>query len=392
MPRMTLPSRARGIPDEPTHDVLVVLNYYAPYVSGVTEAARVVAEGLAQRGHRVLVVCGHHDPATPARERLNGVDVLRTPVRLRIGKGIVSPSFVPTVARAARRARVVNLHLPMLEAGPIALAVRGTPIVSTYQCDVTLPGGVLDQGQVLALDASHRLALRRSEAVAVSSADYAQHSKLYAAMDDRMVVIPPPSRLRDGGVPAFRDGPGLHVGFLGRIVEEKGLEYLVDGFRALADPALRLLVGGDFANVAGGSVVERVRAHIGDDPRVRLLGFLPDEALADFFASLDVFVLPSVNSLEAFGIVQAEALMAGVPVIASDRPGVRTLVQATGFGTVVPPRDPAAITRALRELPTRKLNRTVGAATARGLYSAETVIDRYEKLLFDIAEHRPVAG
>lgn len=368
---------------EPVYDVVVALNYYAPYVSGVTEAARVTAEGLARDGWRVLVVAGHHDPSTPRRETINGVRVVRTPVVARIGKGIVSPSFVPTVARFARTARLVHLHLPMLEAGAVVAAVRGRPVVTTYQCDVTLPPGLFNRVQVAGLDLSHRYALRHSDVVAVTSEDYAQHSRLHAAMAGRTRALPAPAVDRSGGTPRFRDGDGLHVGFLGRIVEEKGLEYLVEGFRRLG-PDARLLVGGDFTKVAGGSVVDRVRAAIGDDPRVRLLGFVADEELPDFYASLDVFALPSVNSLEAFGIVQVEAMMQGVPVVATDLPGVRMPVRDTGFGTVVPPRDPAAIAEALAELPGRGLDRAAGAASARERYLADRVVDRHRELFEEL--------
>ena len=368
-----------------TRDVVVALNYYAPYVSGVTEAARVVAEGLAARGWQVTVVCSRHDPELPARQAIAGVKVIRTSVTARIGKGVISPSFVPTVVREARRARVLNLHLPMLEAGAVALATRGTPLLATYQCDVSLPPGALNRMQVSALDASHRVAIRHARATAVSSADYAESSRLWSTLRMNDVVIPPPCLVRDGGRPTFREGGGQHVGFLGRIVEEKGLEYLVDGFRARASADSRLLIAGEFAEVAGGSVVDRVRRHIGDDPRVRLLGFLPAASVPDFFASLDVFVLPSVNSLEAFGIVQAEAMMVGVPVIATDRPGVRTLVTSTGFGIIVPPRDSASIGTALETIQAQDLDRQGGAARARALYGADSVVDAYEEQLEHIS-------
>nr|WP_195969263.1 glycosyltransferase family 4 protein [Cellulomonas hominis] len=368
----------------PAYDVVVALNYYAPYVSGVTEAARVTAEGLAARGWRVLVVAGHHDPSVPPRETINGVRVLRTPVVARIGKGIVSPAFAPTVARWARRARLLHLHLPMLEAGAITTLARGVPTVVTYQCDVTLPAGALNAVQVRALDLSHGIALRHADVVAVTSEDYAEHSRLHAAMAGRTRALPAPALDRSGGTPRFRDGDGLHVGFLGRIVEEKGLEYLVRAFRTLDDDA-RLLIGGDFAKVAGGSVVERVRAAVGDDPRVRLMGFVPDEDLPDFYASLDVFTLPSVNSLEAYGIVQVEAMMLGVPVVASDLPGVRMPVRDTGFGRVVAPRDVDGLARALRELAAADLDRDRGAREARSRYSADQVVDQHARLFEELA-------
>lgn len=370
---------------EPVYDVVVALNYYAPYVSGVTEAARVTAEAWAERGLKVLVVAGHHDPSTPAREVINGVRVVRTPVRLRIGKGIVSPSFVPTVARYARRARLLHLHLPMLEAGAIALATRGVPLLVTYQCDVTLPPGALNAVQTWALDRSHTVALRLADRVAVTSDDYAQASRLWRHMAGRTVAVPAPARDRRGGSPTFREGDGVHVGFVGRIVEEKGLEYLVDGFRALEDPDARLLVAGDFAKVAGGSVVDRVRARIEDDPRIRLMGFLPDEALPDLYASLDVLALPSVNSLEAFGIVQVEAMMTGVPVIASDLPGVRMPVTYTGFGRVVPRRDAGAITTAIRELVASPPDRVAGAQAAAERYALDVVVGAHVDLVEQLA-------
>ena len=362
----------------------MALNYYSPYVSGVTEAARVVAEGAAAEGDRVLVIAGRHRSDLPARETISGVQVRRTRVVARIGKGTISPGFVPAVVRAARQARVLNLHLPMLEAGAIAVAVRSTPIVATYQCDVNLPPSPLNRLQERALDRSHRFALRRAAAVGVTSYDYARSSRLWPAMACHLRAIPAPAILRDGGNPNFRDGPGPHVGFLGRIVAEKGLEYLIDGFRALPDPTARLLLAGDFDRVAGGSVVEMVRARIGNDERIRLLGFLPTEALPDFYASIDMFAFPSVNSLEAFGLVQVEAMMVGIPVLASNLPGVRMPVRDTGFGEIVPIRDAPAITAGLPRIEQRVFDRPALAAQAIARFGAGSVIERYRALFAEV--------
>jgi glycosyltransferase involved in cell wall biosynthesis len=194
-------------------------------------------------------------------------------------------------------------------------------------------------------------------------------------------VLPPPCRLWSGGTPIFRDTGGLHVGFLGRLVEEKGIEYLVDAFRTLSDPEARLLVAGDFTSVAGGSVVEAVRRHAAGDPRIRLLGFLPDSRVADFYASIDVLALPSINPLEAFGRVQAEALMLGVPVITSDLPGVRVPLREVALGRIVRPRDANAIADALRApLPGTEARRR-GAARARELWIADDVVEDYARVL-----------
>ncbi|MGX7681453.1 glycosyltransferase [Jatrophihabitans sp. DSM 45814] len=365
-------------------DLTIALNYYAPYVSGLTDTAKVVAEGLADRGWRVTVIAARHDRSLPVSERLAGVDVIRTPVVARIGKGTISPQLPFVAARAARQASVLNLHMPMLEAGMISRLARNTPLVATYQCDVSLPPGIVNGVQVRAVDTSSRGALTRAQVVVPSSDDYARNSRLWTSMQGRTTVISPPCLDRRGGKPTFRDGNGVHVGFLGRIVEEKGLEYLVEGFLRAAGQDDRLLIGGDYSKVAGGSVIDRVRARAGGDARVRFLGFLPDGSLDDFYASLDVFALPSVNSLEAFGIVQVEAMMTGVPAIATDIPGVRTPVQNTGFGVVVPPRDASAIAAAITELRDQPRDRELGGRLTRERYGVISTINAYEAVFREL--------
>lgn len=374
-------------PDTERHDDLVItLTYYAPYVSGLTNMARDLAEGLAVRGRRVTVVTSRFDPSLPREEEIDGVRVLRAPVLARLGRGVISPQFVRLARRTIAKASVGALQLPMLEAGAIAAGMR-TPLVSTYHCDVTLPPGALNTAQRLVVDASNRHAMRRSGAVAVTSEDYARHSRMWPSIAPSMAVVAPPCPPPPPGGPSYRETDGLHVGFLGRIVREKGLEYLVRGFRALPDPDARLLIGGDFTHVAGGSVIDQVRVAIGDDPRVRLMGFVPEDRIGDFYASLDVFTLPSVNAFEAFGIVQAVAMLAGVPVISSDIPGVRQPVTQTGFGTVVPPADAPAITRALQALQADPPDRVAGTARAHQAFSVSAVLDGYEVLL-DKAVHQ----
>ena len=366
------------------NDLVIALNYYRPYVSGLTNVARDVAEGLAARGWRVTVVASQHSPELPLEEILDGVRVVRTPVALRLGKGVISPSFVSTVRRESRNARVVNIHAPMLEAGLMAKACQA-PVVLTYHCDVSLPPSLLGSLQNKLIDISTAAAARAATFVTVSSQDYADHSRLREALSLRRRVIPPTCHVRTGGTPRYRDGSGMHVGFLGRIVEEKGVEYLVEGFRALDDPEARLLIAGDFNGVAGGSVIDRVRERMAGDARIKLLGFLPDAALDDFYASTDVFALPSVNPFEAFGIVQVEAMMRGIPVIASDLPGVRQPVLATGMGRIVPPRSSVAVTEALSFLRDTQIDLEGGAATARTLYAFETVLDCYTAVFEEAA-------
>ncbi|MFC6082682.1 glycosyltransferase [Sphaerisporangium aureirubrum] len=360
-------------------DITVALDYYAPYVSGLTESARLIAEGLAGRGRRVAVACTRHDRRLPDHEVIDGVHVFRAPVVGRVRKGVLSPGLPPLAARLAARSSLLHLHVPMPEAAVVCWCARRIPVVTTYHIDAFLPPGRLNSFGMGFADASARVALRRSDLIVVNSDDQMRGSRLWPVLRTRPVEpIPAPCEERGGGAPTLREGPGLHVGFLGRIADEKGIEYLIRAFRTLDDPDARLLIGGDYTNVAGGSNIGFLRHEAGDDGRIRFLGLLRGQAIRDFYASIDVFALPSIA--ESFGIVQAEAMMAGVPSVTTDLPGGRHPVVTTGFGRVVPPRDPAALLGAVRELarlPARERER--GRARARGLFGVEACVDAYDK-------------
>lgn len=363
-----------------TYDACFAVNYYTPYVSGLTEVVRVVAEGLAARGWRVAVVAARHDSSLPLREQREGVDIFRCPVLAAVSRGLVCPTYIPVVRRIARQSRVLNLHLPMLEAGAIA-ALTTTPIVSTYHIDLWLPPSLVARLATAGVRMSSKAALRRSESVVVNSDDQARHSELWPVLRTaRRYAICAPCLDRRGGTPAYRRTDGPHIGFLGRIVPDKGLEYLVSAFAGIPDPSARLLLGGDYLTVAGGSVIDQIRRSAAADPRIQILGLLRGKEINDFYASVDVFALPSVA--ESFGIAQAEAMMCGVPSVTTDLPGGRYPVVATGMGALVPPRDPTALREAILDvLGWDATTREHGAKTARELFGVEGCLDRYAAVL-----------
>ncbi|WP_229402368.1 glycosyltransferase family 4 protein [Micromonospora okii] len=374
----------------PQYDLTVALTYYTPYMSGVTHTARTVAEGMAARGWRVAVVTSQHDPSTPRRETINGVDVHRSPVLGRITRAQISPAYPVEAARVARRSALLYLNLPMAEAALLARFARPTPIVSMLHIDLYLPPGLLNRVAVAASDVTSWATIRRSAAVVTNSEDQAHASKFWPLVRRREFrAIPAPCLDRRGGRPRYRSGGGLHVGFLGRIVEDKGIPYLVRAFRRIADPDARLLIGGNYRTVMGGDNLADVRAEIGADSRIRVLGELRGQEIDDFYASIDVFALPSVA--ESFGIVQAEAMMCGVPSVTTDLPGGRYPVLATGFGALVPPRDPEALHRAILELADAPAHwREAKAHEARALFAAERGLDAHEEL-FHLVRERAAA-
>lgn len=337
--------------------VLIVLTYYAPYVSGVTEFARMVAEHLAQE-HEVVVLATQHDPELPKEEVIKGVRVVRSEVLARLHKGMISTRFIADFRKLARESDVVNLHLPMLEAGLLACLCDRRKLVVTYQCDMAVTGGLVDWLAIMAARTSARLALKRAERVFVTTLDYARTSRLASSVGDRLMEVRAPLKrpthqIENGGSQTFkvsREEP--RIGFVGRFVEEKGLPVLLEAFAKLRTeyPKAKLVLVGQREGVAGGGVMDRIQANIEQlGESVELRGKVSEAELWRIYESLDILALPSVNRYEAFGMVQIEAMMTGSLVVASDLPGVRTIARTTQAGTIAVTGDAGSLHAALLE-------------------------------------------
>ncbi|MGQ9841671.1 MAG: glycosyltransferase family 4 protein [Anaerolineae bacterium] len=143
-------------------------------------------------------------------------------------------------------------------------------------------------------------------------------------------------------------GP-LRVLFIGNLIPRKGLHTVLDALARLPQAACRLtVVGSDEVDPAYAAAVSRQIIHLGLTYQVELLGALPDEALNRLLAESHVLAVPS--SYEGYGIVYAEALGHGLPVIASIAGAAHEIVAEGREGFLVAPGDAAAIAAILGQL------------------------------------------
>ena len=126
---------------------------------------------------------------------------------------------------------------------------------------------------------------------------------------------------------------GRAIGFLGRLHPKKNLELLIRALARLPEDA-RLVVGGTGPD-AYVAELRRVAEEAGVAARVDWRGFLEPDARAAFFGEIDVLAMPS--AYECYGMVAAEALAAGVPVVVSSRTGLAEIVGRHGGGVVCDP-------------------------------------------------------
>ena len=135
--------------------------------------------------------------------------------------------------------------------------------------------------------------------------------------------------------PASPRAPGRTVLFVGRLTEHKGSRLLPEIVRAVPDA--RFVIAG------GGPDEEWLHTELGDDPRVTLLGYVPNPRIPELMHDADVLLLPSLE--EGFPRRLLEAMAAGLPFVASDVGGVSEVIPGAARSCVVPPGDAAAAAR-----------------------------------------------
>ncbi|MEW6648546.1 MAG: glycosyltransferase, partial [Chloroflexota bacterium] len=116
----------------------------------------------------------------------------------------------------------------------------------------------------------------------------------------------------------------------------------------------------------------------------QFLGNLPPDEMARFYPNLDVLVLPSLNSTEAFGLVQIEAMINGVPSIASNLPGVRQPVRLHEMGEIVKIGDAEDLAEALLKVLRKRDEYIRDPQPIRQRYLPEAIAAEYENLFAEI--------
>jgi phosphatidyl-myo-inositol alpha-mannosyltransferase len=278
--------------------------------------------------HHVVVFAPHRRGTAPAVSAPAVVDVGR-PVRVPYNQSVAPVAITPTAAaRVLRRlARfspdVTHVHEPLSPLVSAAVAAFGRrPLVATFHS-----WSDHDRLYRLAAPFGRHIAQRLDVRVAVSPAAQVYAAEALGVPIGGFKVVPngiDVARFDAEPIDALRDPARPLLLFVGRLEPRKGLDVLVRAFLRVraALPTVRLCVVGE------GAQRERCQQMIPSSIRhdALFVGHVDDAEKARYFASADLFVAPNVGG-ESFGIVLLEAMAAGLPVVASDIPGFRTVMR-----------------------------------------------------------------
>lgn len=376
--------------------ILTVLTYYRPHTSGLTIYAERLARAFAKRGHRVTVMTTQYDPSLPTEETMDGVKVIRVPVLARVSKGVLAPTFGLVATKLVAEHDVVQLHLPQFDAPGVAFRGRlfGKPAVLTYHCDLLLPPGLFNRFVNLIIKFQNNMAGILSNHIVTYTQDYADNSSYLSRYASKLTPILPPVELptpAPEAVSAFAEKYRTKerrpvIGMAARFAAEKGVEVLLEALPLILKkyPNAQVLFAGTYQNVMGEQVYsDRLM------PRIReyeikghwtFLGNLDPAQMAAFYPNLDLLTVPSLNSTEAFGLVQIEAMMNGVPCVPSALPGVRQPVMMHGMGKVSAIGDAESLARAIVDVLDQPEKYRGEPETIKKAYDPDAIAMEYEKL------------
>lgn len=380
--------------------ILIELTYYRPHTSGLTIYAERLAKAFASRGHQVTVFTSRFHPSLAREETCDGVRIIRAPVWFRLSKGVVMPSFGFMANRLVQEHDVIQLHLPQVDAA--GLAIRGRlfrkPTVITYHCDLKMPAGTLAWAANQGVRVMNNLAAFFTHRIVTYTRDYTDHSPFLDRYKNKLRVIPPPVELPKVTTQAVNDfrttvNPNNFqpvIGMAARFATEKGVEVLINALPSVLKlyPDALVLFAGPYQKIIGEEkYFERLSPLIKKyeaEGHWRFVGELKPEQMAAFYPNLDILVLPSLNSTEAFGLVQIEAMSNGIPVIASDLPGVRQPVLIHKMGKIIPVGDSNSLAMAVLDILAKPGEYRQPANLIIERYLPDTIASEYEVLFEEL--------
>ncbi len=355
-----------------------------------------------------MTVLAPHAPGAARTEFMDGVEIVRFRYaperfeRLAYGGGMLAnlrasplawwlvPAFLVAQYRAAsrlirrNRTQLVHAHWVLPQGAVAALLLRrhGVPLKSV----LTAHGSdVLRLNGGLAIRLRH-WATSRATAVTVVSEELQRRLMNETDATGAVYVMPMGTDLMRTFTPSAADArePATLL-FVGRLAPEKGPQHLIDALVSVraARPDVRLLLAGTGPD----EIPLRARAQQqGVAESVEFLGFVDHNRLPALYRRATALVAPSLS--EGFGLALVEALGCECPVIASDLPAIREIVQPGETGITVPPGDArgfsAAIVMILDDPARARMMARAGRQRCLERFDWQQVAGAYRELFADL--------
>jgi glycosyltransferase involved in cell wall biosynthesis len=299
--------------------VLQFGRYFPPHIGGTENVIYDLSEGLNKKGIVCDVLCCN-DTNDYVEESESGYTVIRTQTILKIGSIAISPQQIFKLRSIWRKYDIIHVHHPAPMATLALWIVNPACKIIVYWHSDIIRQKIL----LFFFKPFQNWLLKKASAIVATTPEYINGSEALLKYPLKTSFIP----IGIGGMAnASNSEPQLEIKkqyankkiifSLGRLVEYKGYEYLVEAAKYLSDDYV-ILIGGE--GRLKGKLLQQIDSN-GLANRVKLLGKLSQKELPQYFMLCDLFCLSSITKNEAFGLVLAEAMSVGKPIVATRIPG-----------------------------------------------------------------------
>ncbi len=362
---------------------------FYPFIGGVENYVYYLSRELVNLGHEVRVICAN-EPQSETEEIVEGISVSRLSYITKVANTNITPDLPFKLNR--EDFDIIHTHLPTpwsADWSRIISNKKDKPLIVTYHNDI-IGNGIAGHIAKLYNSTALKQLLKSADRIIITQPNYLKYSPYLPDYSDKIDVIP-------NGVDVDKFDPGqtitennkiFFLSLLDEFHEYKGLEYLLKAIKIVKDsvPDVKLVVGGK------GVLMDhyiKIAESMGISDNVEFHGFIPDEKMAEYYTSANIFVLPSISSLqEGFGIVALEALACKTPVITTNIVGVSADLMEENAGLSVAPKDHEALANAIVYLLENEDECTEMGNNGRNLvkarYTWKGIAEMMEKVYYEL--------
>lgn len=327
---------------------------YYPKIGGIETTITTLSEGLVNKysANVEVLVCNHKRTQADIKKNINGVNVHYLPTFGFFSSLPISPNYPTSLIKLY--GDILHIHEPF----PLAdlsleffkrIKKNFSKIVTTWHCDITRQKWALPfYGKYI-----HRF-LSRVDKIIVSNPFLIENSEFLPEYKNKCEVIPIGINL-DWAKFNSKDSYHSHLQkktnnpvilFVGRLVVYKGIEYLIRAMQDVKNSSLVIVGSGPLEKTLQNLINE-----LNLSSRITIIPEVDDHTLQNYYKNCDLFVLPSINKTEAYGIVQIEAMACGKPVVCTELGTGTTYLNIHNFtGLVVPPSDSKSLAEAINKI------------------------------------------
>jgi len=327
--------------------IMFVAPYFYPKAGGLENYVYNIARELAKKDKIIVITSGKEY----IEEEFENIKVYRLPTMFYLSHTPVNPFWLFKLKKLIKKENpdVINAHLPVPFIADLITFLSPEKTIITYHNDL-IKNGWLNYVCKLYYSLIGNRTLGKAKKIIATSDHYVNESPYLKKFKDKISIISPGVDLEkyntnvEKGYFNSEKKKILFVGQLDKSHAHKGLEYLLEAVKLLKEKNVHLFV------IGNGDNIDNYKKKVSELEldNVTFLGFVSHEDLPKPFRDADVFVLPTYNSAEGFGMVLAEANACGTPVVGSNIGGIPVVIDEKYNGLLVPPRDSEKLAEAIQ--------------------------------------------